>query len=99
MNYKCAACGWEGHKRLADKCPMCRSEVVETAYTRLPPTEPGWYWLRNYTTAGIFKDTPIAINLRKHKDNGTLVFVYGWLGEFSLSDVNGEWSERIEPPE
>ena len=120
MNYKCTndECGWTGEEKdcghfTDDRgcfrlCPKCLRTVERSKYTRVPPTEPGWYW---------YKDENIAKENTINKHNCGVIDRYIvqrgdgywtiYLDEYrtetyydsGIGELPGEWSERIEPPE
>lgn len=105
MNYQCTQCEWTGEEKECGTyiptapilpspykvCPLCLSEVTKPNYTRVPPTEPGYYWYKD-----IYTNEVVEV-----RDDGETLGVYscGWDVPSTLSKCGGEWSERIEPPE
>jgi hypothetical protein len=109
MNYRCtnAECGWEGGSEgvagtwlsskpqdISVRCIKCGSDAVVSNYTRVPPTEPGWYWYKN--ACGYISKEVVEV-----RDDGETLGVYncGWDVPSTLSECDGEWSARLEPPE
>jgi hypothetical protein len=113
MNYKCTHCGWEGEWEktirypspdgYATECPLCNYLCCELSYTRVPPTEPGWYWWRDDK---ILKAEPLEVTHEiwdtstNGEDNwGSGLYANTKDGLKDIDFIGGEWSERIEPPE
>ena len=97
MNYKCTndECNFEGDPdRL---CPYCGWEIKQIGYTRVPPTEPGWYWIQNYKIGSLLHKTPTIVFVEIDGEEIEVHFIDAYWS-MGAGDLDGEWSERIEPP-
>jgi hypothetical protein len=95
------------------RCPKCQ-EIVDAIgnWSCTPPGEPGWYWHRNDDNDNIPEAVEIRKDTETVYSKKEILWCIfptdfdSWLyyrceeGHcMKLSDVKGEWSERIEPPE
>lgn len=100
MPYRCRECGWEGHwsnewgegEWDMHLCPNCKiRQCYEVDYTKVPPTEPGWYWWR-YNK----EDDPRVYEVNLIMGKLHIEIDEDWIPINNILD--GEWSDRLEAP-
>jgi len=106
MAEKCNKCGgWISLEFISVTNDTQWCKCNKGNWTKEAPTEPGWYWMRNarYSNADVVIKKPVIVEVMpidgvnnawwfKTSDEH---FYKEYLGTF----IDGEWSERIEPPE
>lgn len=76
----------------------CKGKVERSNWTKNAPTEKGKYWYRE--NSDIIDPDIVEIDWNSCRDDRFLiVFEMGDECYKRLSDVSGEWSERLIPPE